>query len=664
MGKQSLKRVLITLLCVAGVVPLLATAIFTYVSQTKIFKDDFGILIRDSLSEITASAQNTYKNNVEIVEMLSISPKAQSILKSPENAEGFLTSVDGLVKSHKGITGAYMGTVKGEFLIAPKQELPEGYDPRKRPWYKDAVNKIGEVIITEPYEDSLEKGRMMVTFAKAVKDPETGELAGVVAIDIKLDEISNIVASKKIGESGYAILVDKAGIVIGSKDKSTIYKSPKDLAWLKNIVSNKKNIYEDEINGTKHFIYTSKNTSTGWIAAGFIPEDELISKVNKGRNIILIICIIAIAVSLILGNIFYKKIEKAISKVEKILHKMKNGDFTESITEETTLDEIERITSSVNAVQKQMTEIISNVHGVAENIKSSSILLKDVSNQSNMAGDDIAKVVEEIAAGTGKQAGAMSEGEEVVNDLGCEVKGSLSLAENMVEISKELKDSTSKGIYVVKELSEKFSLTSKSSMEVSDKVKELAEKSDKIGQITETITAITEQTNLLALNASIEAARAGDSGKGFAVVADEVRKLAEQSAVSAFQISNMVNEIKESIKELISKNEYAMALEETTGKSVVTTNKAFENIAAAIDKLELSVESTSTSLNKINKVKEVVTLKIEEVSSVSQEIASVTEEVNASVQEQSAGLQEIVSAAEKLEDLSGKLHTLVSKFKI
>jgi methyl-accepting chemotaxis protein len=85
--------------------------------------------------------------------------------------------------------------------------------------------------------------------------------------------------------------------------------------------------------------------------------------------------------------------------------------------------------------------------------------------------------------------------------------------------------------------------TSRSSMQLVERIDVIRAKVDSILTILAEINAIAGQTNLLALNAAIEAARAGEAGRGFAVVADEVRALSNRSSGFAENIRVLVNDV-------------------------------------------------------------------------------------------------------------------------
>ena len=71
----------------------------------------------------------------------------------------------------------------------------------------------------------------------------------------------------------------------------------------------------------------------------------------------------------------------------------------------------------------------------------------------------------------------------------------------------------------------------------------LNEKASTISQVITTMAKVADQTNLLSLNAAIEAEKAGEYGRGFAVVATEIQRLADQTAVAAEDIEQMVREM-------------------------------------------------------------------------------------------------------------------------
>ena len=156
-----------------------------------------------------------------------------------------------------------------------------------------------------------------------------------------------------------------------------------------------------------------------------------------------------------------------------------------------------------------------------------------------------------------------------------------------------------------------------------DEIKNLADNATEISETMSLIKEIAERTNLLALNAAIEAARAGEYGKGFAVVADEVRKLAETTQDSAEDITEVIDQLNDSVESIKQKALQSQtyteesktktdALEETTKE---LDKKAYETssvVEHASEKLFVSLVQIDHVLFKVAAYKKILTAMHEE----------------------------------------------------
>ncbi len=201
--------------------------------------------------------------------------------------------------------------------------------------------------------------------------------------------------------------------------------------------------------------------------------------------------------------------------------------------------------------QARMLESITSMKNksmeVSENLLASVNLLSDVSRNTT---DSNQKISVEAEKTRGDLESALVEIEKVEDNVSLinqnltrleeKTDAISSLSENVNNLSHENSQSigkTMEGFQKIHEGTEK-SLTV---------IKGLEAKSNEIKKIVEVITGISDQTNLLALNASIESARAGEAGKGFAVVADEIRKLSEETQGAVGNISEIIEDVVESM---------------------------------------------------------------------------------------------------------------------
>ncbi len=119
-----------------------------------------------------------------------------------------------ILGSNPDVIAVYFGGSSGYTLYYPNIDLaaivPADFDVTGRPWYLKAApdsNPGGDAVWSDPYLDAALNG-IVITNSAPVHDG-SGRLYGVVAQDIQLTRISEIITNIRVGESGYAFLIDR-----------------------------------------------------------------------------------------------------------------------------------------------------------------------------------------------------------------------------------------------------------------------------------------------------------------------------------------------------------------------------------------------------------------------------------------------------------------------
>jgi methyl-accepting chemotaxis protein len=663
--KIKLQHQITLLISALVIIPILIISVMSYVNLNNTINTNTNENSSTNITMLMNLINSVDTNCRASVDFLSKDPNAMNILTNKDSPTWLIGSFKGYYSAHPEFSGVYMGVSDKRMLLIPEQNLPAGYDPTGRPWYTDAMAKSGQVILTAPYEDAAEKGKFVVTYAKQVIAADNS-VVGVVAVDVTLKGLSDEVMKVKLGETGYALMLDDTGKVIASGKKELIGLGSDKLPWLKDVMTLGNNEYKTlSIDGAKYRVQKGLNPNTGWNVAIVVPEKELYAKSTTIITITIVVAIVLLLLAILIGVIFSRTLSRPIGEFVKNIKKLQDGDFTEKVNYENHMNyEISTIAVSTNKMIDNFKQTLNGVVVSSKDVKEAAESLAAITEQSHMAAEEVSKAIQDIAAGATNQAHDLDNGVVVVNHLGDQVNVSVSDSEKMLKSTDDVKKVANDGLKTVETLTQNFKETFTANEKVANEVEILVQNFVKISSITDTIKSITDQTNLLALNASIEAARAGEAGKGFAVVAEEVRKLAEQSAQSASEIYNVITEIKGSIDAVLKKLSESMELNRRTEESVSYTKQSFTDINKSLGLLEDSAVNVKKSMDIISQNKNSVIQMINGVSGVSTDTAAASEQVSASSEEQLAALQEISDLFVKLSKLAEGLENSTKMFKL
>lgn len=411
----------------------------------------------------------------------------------------------------------------------------------------------------------------------------------------------------------------------------------------------------------KRIVYVLYNDEFRY-TIGVGANESILLEQAKGNTLAYIL--LTIASMLIVVFLSYLTISyflKPISELKRISEKVSDGDLSETVRIKSK-DELGQLSESFNRMIENLKGLIQSSSQVSLSVQDTTQRLQEQMNHTNQTMEEVASAVEQISVGTTDQAMQATEGLELAKRLDHSATRVKEHADQMLEVTKEMKDNSEKGITIVDRLIESQKESHSSFERITSSIYHLKDQISEISQFTTVISRIADQTNLLALNASIEAARAGESGRGFAVVASEVRKLAEQSRQAAGDIHNLIQGFSREAELSVQVTAAAKENFDKQQSAVENTNSIFQSLENTHQRSIRHIESVYSQVHELTQAKNEVLDILTRISAITQETAASTEEVAASAEGQRSSIALILEEMNDLAEKVQEMKSTISKF--
>ncbi len=614
------------ILLAASLIVILAFSLFTlyndYLQRNAIRED-----LQDYLTEMGASTstniRSLFEGRIKLVENL-----AQNIAQQPANAET-LMGQQALISSFLTV---YLGRVDGSFSVRPDAKMPDGYDPRTRPWYKDGMSASG-TLLTEPYID-MTTNKMVIGILDKVADS-----VGVVGGDLALDGLAQIINSLNFGGMGYAFLVNDQGKILVHPDQGLVMKSLSDL-FPERTPKLTPELTEVQSDGHARLLTFTPVTglpSANWYIGLSVDKDKAFAMLSTFRTSAVIATVVAVVIIIALLGLLIRVLMQPLHTMTRAMEDIAEGEG--DLTKRLRIhhhDEFGILGNAFNRVVERIHGSIREVSSATEQVNEVALRVISASNSSMTNSDEQSNRTNSVAAAINELGAAAQE----IAGNAAQASQHASSARRLAEEGQQVVD---RNIAAMNRLSDLI-VTSSAHIET------LNSKTVNIGQILEVITSISQQTNLLALNAAIEAARAGEAGRGFAVVADEVRNLAHRTQESAQQVQGMIEELQVGARESVDTMDQS---QRHSLDSVQIANQAGERL-----------DSVTVRIGEIDGMNQSVATATEEQTAVVEAINMDINEINMLNQEGVENLQATLRACSDLEQQASRLKHLVGTFRI
>ena len=256
------------------------------------------------------------------------------------------------------------------------------YDTQSRPWFQAAV-QAGKPSWSKIYPFFSRKNTLLgITPVLPMYKP-TGELIGVLAINVTLLHITEFLNTLKISQSGQSFIMERSGDLVVSSTIAQPFRvkgegEKREIERLKAVDSDQPTVkataqylrdrfgdFRDirqsqqlkfQINEVWHYVQivpTQDSRGLDWLVVVVVPESDFMAQIHENTRTTILLCLGALGLAIVIGLYTARWIVRPILKLKEAAIALSEGDFSKTV-DLNRADELGVLAGAFNSMAAQL----------------------------------------------------------------------------------------------------------------------------------------------------------------------------------------------------------------------------------------------------------------------------------------------------------------------
>ena len=238
-------------------------------------------------------------------------------------------------------------------------------------WYTEPMN-VKQACWVGPLKNEDTEREAIITFCLPIYDH--GECVGVVASDLPIEVLTNIIHSTRPFSRGYAVLLNNKGSYVVHPDKEklkrktvfgkTLMNSPEALEAARAMVAGETggkafhmdkeewHVFYKPFHSTREYGMPMKQL--GWSAGVVYPQDDIFGDYNILTYLVLVITVLGVLLFFILCRMLIRHRMKPVHMLIKSAQRVAEGNYDEMVPNTHREDEIGQLQAHFQQMQRSL----------------------------------------------------------------------------------------------------------------------------------------------------------------------------------------------------------------------------------------------------------------------------------------------------------------------